>query len=488
MIAQSDDIQKKDSAFTVNFTKISKISHVKLKHRNSDLLNDFLKKKQLKRQVDSFRLPYSALAIFLKDFSSYLITNGYAFSKVTLQNIVQKEDMLVADLNIDLGKQVLIDDIILKGYDEFSKKKLLRLLNIKKKTVLNEALIETITKQLKSISYVEMIRKPEVLYAPDATKLYVYLKKRASSQLDGLVAFSTEDNGKLKLNGDFNLSLNNVFNNAETLKLEWQSSETRRNLTVNVDFPYVFDSNFMLSSNFGIQRADTSFVNVNFRTKLGYQLSKLNTLNFVGVIENSNTSSDLIPSGVLDYQKFQFGLGYVLQKLSNNHLLDNIKTQFAVEAQLGTRKTSSQSENQQVYSLIFKHLLSLNARNYIWIRSNNVFLNTNNTLQNEFFPIGGFSSLRGFREQEILTSKYSVNNLEYHFLIGEKSYFYGLIDGGIYYEEQEENYETPYAIGLGYALANKQSMLNFSYAIAKQNNQRFDLSNAKFHLKLAYLF
>jgi hemolysin activation/secretion protein len=214
-------------------------------------------------------------------------------------------------------------------------------------------------------------------------------------------------------------------------------------------------------------------VNVNLQSKVGYQLSKFKVLNLIGAIENSNTSNNIDTSNVLDYQKMQLGLNYSLSKRIENHLPSKIKTQLSAELQVGRRKSNEQNENQQLFQLQFKYLLTLNHRNHIWLRSSNRFLKTNNTLQNELFAIGGFNSIRGFREQEILTSKYSVNNIEYHFVTGEKSYFYGLIDSGVYYEEAENTYETPYAIGFGYALANKQSMLNFSYAIARKNNQHF---------------
>jgi outer membrane protein assembly factor BamA len=477
-----------DSTLTVTFTKFSKIDFAHLRYESSALLRDFFEKKKIKDTTTLLKIPFEETPSLLEEISNYLNDKGYAFSNTRLENIQQKENLLFADLMIDIGERILIDDIVIKGYDEFPKKKLRKLLNLKNKSVFNKSFIGLLNDQLSNIPFLEATRKPEVLFANDATRLYIYLKKQPQSKFDGLMAFSTKENGELILNGDLNLALNNVFNKAEELKFEWQSSETRKNLSIDGVFPYLFNSNFIVASNFGIQRTDTSFVNVNLQSKVGYQLSKFKVLNLIGAIENSNTSNNIDTSNVLDYQKMQLGLNYSLSKRIENHLPSKIKTQLSAELQVGRRKSNEQNENQQLFQLQFKYLLTLNHRNHIWLRSSNRFLKTNNTLQNELFAIGGFNSIRGFREQEILTSKYSVNNIEYHFVTGEKSYFYGLIDSGVYYEEAENTYETPYAIGFGYALANKQSMLNFSYAIARKNNQHFDLNNAKFHLKVAYLF
>ena len=63
------------------------------------------------------------------------------------------------------------------------------------------------------------------------------------------------------------------------------------------------------------------------------------------------------------------------------------------------------------------------AVNAAWYQSPKIY-------RNELFQIGGYRLLRGFDEEVILASEYTVSSLEYRYLIGMNSFLFSFIDGG----------------------------------------------------------
>ncbi len=123
------------------------------------------------------------------------------------------------------------------------------------------------------------------------------------------------------------------------------------------------------------------------------------------------------------------------------------------------------------------------AVNAAWYQSPKIF-------RNELFQIGGYRLLRGFDEESILASVYSVGSLEYRYLIGMNSFLFSFVDGG-----WAKNDVPGYAInnvylgvGLGLAFETKAGIFNMSYAVGKQNSDPFQFRQAKIHLGYVNFF
>jgi translocation and assembly module TamA len=110
---------------------------------------------------------------------------------------------------------------------------------------------------------------------------------------------------------------------------------------------------------------------------------------------------------------------------------------------------------------------------------------------NELYNLGGFSTLRGFDENEIFASKVLSYTLEYRYLIGENSNV-GLFVNTAAIENTLQSsdlvYDTPYGFGL---LANIQvgkGILNLAYALGTQQGNTIQLNAAKFHFGVVNYF
>jgi len=106
-----------------------------------------------------------------------------------------------------------------------------------------------------------------------------------------------------------------------------------------------------------------------------------------------------------------------------------------------------------------------------------------NIYRNELFQIGGFKLLRGFDEESQYLSQYVIGSLEYHYLIGQNSYFYSLIDGGWgRNNSQNSDYHHTYlSTGLGLAYETGVGIFNIAWAIGKRDDIPFNFRQSKIH-------
>ena len=115
---------------------------------------------------------------------------------------------------------------------------------------------------------------------------------------------------------------------------------------------------------------------------------------------------------------------------------------------------------------------------------------SDNIFKNELFQVGGYKLLRGFDEESQYVSQYAVITLEYRYLIGLNSFFFGFIDGG-WASNNSRNAKythTYFGTGLGLALETKAGIFNLAWAVGKRDDTPFNLRQSKIHFGFVNYF
>jgi hemolysin activation/secretion protein len=103
--------------------------------------------------------------------------------------------------------------------------------------------------------------------------------------------------------------------------------------------------------------------------------------------------------------------------------------------------------------------------------------------KNELQRIGGNRILRGFDEQSILTSLYTIATFEYRYLLDKNSYAYAFYDAA--YTEVKtvslRQFDKPYGFGAGLAFETKAGIFQLSYALGSRLNNPIVIRNGKIH-------
>jgi outer membrane protein assembly factor BamA len=466
-------VRKENKNYIAYFSLNNKIENVVI-NIDSKLEIHFEKSKIKKGKVT---IPIDQLQFTLSEIARKLDKEGKSFSKVQLKNILIKNKSMFADLQIYQSKKRIINNVIVKGYKNFPKSYIKNYFNIKNNTVFNQQKIKEISEGSKVLEFITEIKPPEILFTKDSTSIYIYLKKEQNNSFDGLVNFTSKEDGGILFNGNIDLRLNNILDKGEKFSLFWNSiAKERQEFKLSTQIPYIFFSKFSPQLSFSIYKQDSTFINTKFASKIFYNI---NTKTKLAITYNSESSENLKQDINNNIETFsnQF-LGLKLQyNLSNKNVFINNQLFLELEPSIGKRKTEDSSSNQYKMEATIYFNWSLNPRSSLFIKNKTGYLNSDNYIYNELFRIGGANSIRGFNEQSIFTSSYSYLNLEYRYLTSEKSYLYSITDVG----QAKLNNGNKYllGVGFGYLFTTKKSQINLSTSLGKNNTQSFDYNNIK---------
>ena len=174
-----------------------------------------------------------------------------------------------------------------------------------------------------------------------------------------------------------------------------------------------------------------------------------------------------------------------------------------INASAGTKNIRKNPKlDSSVYTKLILHSTQYNAdfegsffipfakRSTFKIGNQSGFLYGQSIFQNELFRIGGLKTLRGFNEESIYASAFSIFTLEYRFILEQNSYLY-LFGDGAWYENSNVNqytHDTPYGFGAGISFETKAGIFSINYALGKQFNNPIELRNGKIHFGIVNYF
>lgn len=473
LLSSIDRVTKNKKIYTAFFELDQKIDSVVLKYKNIPVKIS----QKFHLNENEIKIPIRDLENILNKIAETYDKEGNSFSKIRLKNFNIINKNLTAEVEINKSTKRKIHKLIFKGYQNFPNSFTKNYFNINNETLFNKNKLEEISKLSKNLDFATEIKSPETLFTKDSTFVYVYLKKRKGSSFDGLINFSSNENGKLKFNGYIDLTLKNTLNKGESLKLLWNNfGDERQEFSLTIKTPYIFNSKISPELSFSLYKQDSTFLNTAFNSKMLYNL---NSRTKVGITYNSENSDELTggkTNNIKTFNNYFFGFQfeYIIPK---NDFFSNDKFKININPNFGKRKTEDNTSNQIKIETLISYIWDISERNSVSIRNKTGYLNSDNFIKNELFRIGGTNSIRGFNEQSIFTDSYTYFNIEYRYLTSQKSYLYTILDLGIVKLQSKE--ENLLGIGLGYLFTSKNSIINLSTVLGKNSSQGFDIKNSK---------
>ncbi|MDC9722237.1 MAG: ShlB/FhaC/HecB family hemolysin secretion/activation protein [Urechidicola sp.] len=489
--ARFETIQKQDSTYTSYLELGKNTKTIKIFFDSNNIDINTVKKHTSSLTDSSFTINMYDVSNLMNALILQFELDGKSFTEVALKNIRTLNDELIAELNINSTKSRTIDNIIIKAYEKFPQSFVKHRLNLKTGTVFNTEKLQDASKAIQAIAFVSEIKSPEVLFTNDSTSIYLYLQKIKANRFDGLIGFATDEEGKLKFNGYLDLLLNNILNKGESISIQWKSNGDDRKL-FNLDFtaPYIFKTPITFGINFNLYKQDSTFLNIHTEINLAYTLNQFSEIS--GEFESEN-SNDLVSENTVNnikgYKSTFFGASYNYRKPDENKPFQD-KFYFDIKALWGNRTLTENTAktNQQEYNLHASYLWSLNQKSNIFIQSKSGILISENLFSNELFRIGGANSIRGFDQESIFVSAYTILNLEYRYHLAQKSYMYSITDFAYVQNDIINENGQLFGFGLGYVFNTKNGAVDISYALGKRSDFPVDFQNSKFHIRLLQYF
>lgn len=451
-------------------------------------------------------------------FLNYYADRGYPFAKINFENVSIEGGRINAALETTSGIHYKIDSIHVVGDVKINNVFLQHYLNIYNGTPYNRSKLMQISKLLAELPYLEESRRWDMTMLGTGATLNLYLKPRKSSEVNVLIGFIPGNNitGKLQVTADVHLNLKNALGMGETILLNWQQFRPKSpKLDIGYSHPYIFNSPFGADLSFSLLKMDSAWLQLkgvfgiqylfsaHQWVKAFYQTEQSNTLQG-GVDTQQVINTHRLPS-IIDVSTGSFGLGYHLERLDyrlnpqRGFVLDLTGTAGLKKIQRNNDIVQlkdpdepafdfntlydSLKENSYRFSITssMAKYFPLGTNSVLKLAANGGWMQSPSLFQNELFRIGGFRLLRGFDEESIYASRYGVGTVEYRYLIGRNSFFYGFTDVGVTHAPVVSRPDISHSFisgGIGLEFQTSAGLLKITYAIGKRDDVKFNWRNA----------
>jgi outer membrane protein assembly factor BamA len=441
---------------------------------------------------------------------NYYENNGFPFASVKLDSMDISNNELTAKLFLTKNTEKKIDSIIILGNAKIAPVYIYNYLGIKPGSLYSEIHLKKINTRIAELPFLRAKLPASVEFTDKYTKLVLNVEKKGASQFDGIIGVLPDNvTGKILFTGDVRLKLQNGLGHGELIDLNWRRLETQtQDLKAKLVFPFIVKSPFGLDYNFKLYKKDTTFLDVNQNIGLQYLLIGGN---YFKVFYNNKISTLLSTKGLeyvttlplnADIKSNLYGIGFKFERL--DYRLNPRKGFYSsINASAGTKTIKKNSKlnpvvyeklklNSAIYTADYEgnYFIPLFSRTTIKLGVQAAFINGETTFNNELFRIGGLKTLRGFDEESIYASTFSILSLEYRYVLEQNSYMYVFGDGAWYENNTVGTYvsDTPFGFGAGISFQTKAGIFSISYALGKQFNNPIELRSGKIHFGIVNYF
>lgn len=441
---------------------------------------------------DTLILPYEETENYLNQKIIEAEKQGFALSKIKLENIRRENLTIFASLNFKSEKKRQVNSIILnytnnKDKTQFPKGHLKQLNKKYLQKTFNQEITKQLYNEINSYEFVSQTKYPEILFTNDSTKIYIYLEKRKANTFDGYIGFSNDKEKKANLNGYLDILLSNTLHAGEQFSLYWKSDgNQQKTFNTKLEIPYIFKSSLGLKAQLNIFKQDSTFQNTKTAIDLGYYIN-YNSKIYVGYqatessdIQNTNNST------ISDFKNSYITSSYEFKK--TDHLNNLIPKKANLNWIIGYGKRNTNNDpatagtSQQFYTnLNVSYNFELNEKNFININSQNFYLNSKNYISNELFRFGGINSIRGFLENSLQSNFTSLILTEYRYKFSKTIYVNTITDYGLYQDLTSTNnpkkIKKLIGLGIGTVIQTPNGLLKINLTNGGVNAQEIQLYN-----------
>lgn len=464
------------------------------------------------------RLNYTELNKFMNEVVSYYENNGYPFARIQLDSVFIEGNGIEASLNLQKNQLIIYDTLAITGDVRINKKYLYNYLGIKPGELYDEANVQQINRRLNELPFLAAVRPLDIVFIQDKARINLYLTEKKASQFDFLIGFlpNNQETGKILITGEANLNLVSPFGTGKEIRLNWRKLQAGTQfLDIGFAYPYIFSLPLGADLNFNLYKRDSLFLDIDYEIGLQYLFVGRNYLR--AFVHNKITNTLNVDTAQIrqtrtlpdynDVRNVLYGLEYNYQNL--DYLFNPRRGwHFKTSAAIGTKKIKrnntieslTDTENpgstfaylydslktrslQYRFTLSVINFVPIKRRSTVKFALNGGAYFSNSTFLNEQFRIGGTKLLRGFDEESIFTSLYTILTVEYRFLLSKNSYFSLFSDVGYTEDRRLDTYSNdwPYGFGAGLSFETKAGMFGVSYALGGRQEDPVSFKRAKIH-------
>lgn len=426
--------------------------------------------------------------------------NGYPFCKVEIEEKcfedIGKTSEILLEFYINEGSPVKVDTIAVEGNNFTKKNLIIRESGLKEGEFFNQKLLNNVSNRFNKFEFVKLDGKPELItFKSSKNGILLKVIEKSSNYFSGILGYlpsrGSHNSSKGQFNGFIDIVFGNLFGTGRAVSVKWENrGGFSQDLNLKYSEPWFLNLPVNMSVFFNQSVEDSTFLkrgfagefnlplfnNISGSLSFGYEntipdkfgKSEYNISNsrmIYGKIGFDYDSRDdrLNPRKGIFYSTF-YSIGkrnnLKDENLSgNSNLRECLDKKMTVDLQASIPTTKKGS----IYSRIYGAQISSNEGEIPY---------------SQLFTLGGTNSLRGYKEKQFRGSTVSLIELEYRYLLGEKSRIFLFYDGGYVKRSESKLIRTGY--GWGFRISSRIGLIGFDYGIGEGDSP----ANGKIHFGL----
>ncbi len=447
-------------------------------------------------------LELSAMQRLFVDIIDYSENHGFPFAQVWLDSVSIENETARGVLTYEPGAGIVFDSLELEGYTEIRREWLMSYLEVSPGTEFSQQVLDQVPQRIRRLPFARMSGNPTLTFQNESAKLYLPLERVESNRIDGIVGFlpNEESDGGIRITGQLDLSLVNLFNSGKQLDVVWQRVKPEsQTLGIRYRHPNILRSPIHFDGGFELLKEDSTFINRHFRLALAFtsgrhELGVFTRFKSTRLLSTSqyNDASDLPEFS--DQNVNYYGLEYSSSELQDGWS-DNKGWRIYAQGAIGDKRIRRNGDiPESLYDGVDLETLQvtgqldaawgtqLGKRSLFYSRVQAGFIEDDQLFQNDLFRIGGLRTMRGFTENNFYVSSYAVATLEYQLFFEAFSYLFLFADQGLLENASAgTGLDYPTGFGFGLNLRTGGGDLQLVYALGRTADQPVNFSLSKFH-------
>jgi outer membrane protein assembly factor BamA len=440
---------------------------------------------------------------------TYYENNGNPFSKIIISSLNfvddSTEDKYYVDLTmiIDKGRKSNIDKIEIDGNPKTKDNVIIREMRLSPGEEFSEKLIEEIPSRLNRLGFFEPVSVPDYyVNAQNEGVLVVKVKDKQTNNFDGIIGY-VPGNNKISgyITGLVNISLSNIFGTGRAAAIRWQKlDQSSQELELKYLEPWVLGLPVNINAGLLQRKQDSTYVQRDLNIGLEY-LANENLSAAVTLSTESVIPSDLDSLALTVYNSNSITTGIDLKYDTRDDPYSPTRGILFVNSYSLSRKTINGPEkflspnmttkiDLQRIEAEFKTYYKLFQRQVIALALNGKELLGSFLEVSDLYRLGGANTLRGYAQDQFLGSKIFWSNLEYRFLLTQRSFGFLFLDTGYFFRPEDlvrnipktEGFRIGY--GLGINLETNLGAISVSFALGQGDT----FSNGKINFGIVNQF
>ncbi len=420
---------------------------------------------------------------------------GYPLAKISIDAIIPRYDtakhsgLLTIHLRVTEGPRAKIGKIVILGNDNTNANVITRELALRPGTFYNAEELTAARARVERLGFFESVSEPELYLDHDSSVVVVLRVKEAStSAIDGVLGYNppatTTESGYLS--GLVDLSLRDISGTGRNATLHYdRTTASTQTLQVSYLEPWLFGYPLNFSGDFAQRQQDSTYTQTTASGNLSLALTQdiriIGMLSYERVIPSNEDSTAFT---TYDSKTITTGLSASIDTRDNSiaprsGVVGLLGASYGIKSIYGP----AQYIDSSTPSSIGLSTVSLDASGYhtlfsqkvvgvIGLHARSITANNGQLDASDLFRIGGIFTIRGYRDEELIASRYAYANLELRFMMSQLSFFNFFVDGGYLKKDSTasssaELPQYPLSYGMGAQLESPLGILAVSIGLAR---------------------